>query len=741
MRLFIYIFFIIIFSFKVYAEIINKIEIEGNNRISNSNIILFGKIELNEDYDNNKINRTLKNLYETEFFEKINIGVKNNILIIKVLENPIVQSIEITGVKNKTVLELLRDNLSLKEKNPFVENKVRRDEIKLKNILKINGYYFSEIKSKVKNNENNTIDLKYEIELGEKAYISSIKFIGDKKIKDRKLKNIIVSEESKFWKFISKKKFVDSNRIKLDEKLLKNYYKNNGYYNVKVYSSFAQLIDSNNFELVFNINAGEKFKFNNITLDVPKGYSKDNFEEIFKTMDKLKGKSYSINRIDKILKEIDKIVIQKQFEFINASYSEKLRAKNIDLNIKLTESRKEYVEKINILGNYITNESVIRNEIISDEGDPYNEILFKKSINKIKSRNIFKTVQTNVKDGSTDQLKVIDVIVEEKPTGEISAGAGTGTSGSSISFSIAENNYLGRGSKVNLSATLSDDSVEGKFRISEPNFKNSDKTLNTTIESSRNDLMSKFGYKTNETGFSFGTTFEQYQDIFFSPEISMYYESLTTSSKASNAKKKQEGDYLDTNFSYSLNLNKLNQNFQPTDGYRSTFSQSLPILAEDKSISNAYEYANYTKLKNETVFSFIFFAKSINNFDDDVRISKRIFIPSRKLRGFAAGKIGPKDSDDFIGGNYGTAMNLAATLPNFMKDLENIDFSLFLDTANVWGVDYNSSLDSNKIRSSTGIAVDWFTPIGPLSFSLASPITKSSTDETETFRFRIGTTF
>ena len=741
MRLYIFIFFIVMFSFRVNSEIINKVEIEGNNRISNSNIILFGKINLNEDHDNNKINRILKNLYETDFFKEINISIKKNILIIKVKENPIIQSIEITGVKNKSVLGLLEDNLSLKEKNPFVENKVRRDEIKLKNILKVNGYYFSKINSKVKNNINNTIDLKYEINLGEKAYITSIKFIGDKKIKDRKLKNIIVSEESKFWKFISKKKFVDSNRIKLDEKLLKNYYKNNGFYNVKVYSSFAQLLDSNNFELVFNINAGEKFKFNNITLDIPKGFSKDNFKEITKTINKLKGKNYSINRIDKILKEIDKIVIQKQFEFINATYSETLRNKNIDLNIKLTESRKEYVEKINILGNYITNESVVRNEIISDEGDPYNEILFKKSINKIKSRNIFKTVKTNVKDGSSDQLKVIDVIVEEKPTGEISAGAGTGTSGSSISFSIAENNYLGKGSKVNLSSTLSDDSIEGRLRVSEPNFRNSDKTLNTTIESSRNDLMSKFGYKTNETGFSFGTTFEQYQDIFFSPEISMYYESLTTSSKASNAKKKQEGDYFDTNFSYSLNLNKLNQNFQPSDGYRSTFSQTLPILADDKSISNAYEYANYTKLKNETVFSFIFFAKSINNFDEDVRISKRIFIPSRKLRGFAAGKIGPKDNDDFIGGNYGTAMNLAATLPNFMKDLENIDFSLFFDTANVWGVDYNSSLDSNKIRSSTGIAVDWFTPIGPLSISLASPITKSSTDETETFRFRIGTTF
>ena len=185
MRLYIYIFFIIIFSFKVNSEIIDKIEIEGNNRISNSNIILFGKINLNEDYDNNKINRILKNLYETDFFEKINISIKNNVLKIKVQENPIIQTIEITGVKNKTILEVLKDNLSLREKNPFVENKVRRDKIKLKNILQINGYYFSKIKSKVKDNVNNTVDLKYEITLGEKAYISSIKFIGDKKIKDR----------------------------------------------------------------------------------------------------------------------------------------------------------------------------------------------------------------------------------------------------------------------------------------------------------------------------------------------------------------------------------------------------------------------------------------------------------------------------------------------------------------------------------------------------------------------------
>ena len=253
--------------------------------------------------------------------------------------------------------------------------------------------------------------------------------------------------------------------------------------------------------------------------------------------------------------------------------------------------------------------------------------------------------------------------------------------------------------------------------------------------------MGTYGYETTETGFSFGTSFEQYKDIFFTPSISTYYESLSTSNLASAAKKKQKGDYLDTNFSYSLSLNKLNQNFQPSSGFKSNFFQSLPILADDNSIINSYEYSIYSKLENESILSLIFFARAINNFDDDVRVSKRVFIPSRKLRGFQSGKIGPKDSGDYIGGNYGSALNIAATLPKLFVDLQNLDFSIFLDTANLWGVDYDSSLDKSKIRSSTGVAIDWFTPIGPLSFSLAAPITKADSDETESFRFKIGTTF
>ena len=409
----------------------------------------------------------------------------------------------------------------------------------------------------------------------------------------------------------------------------------------------------------------------------------------------------------------------------------------------MEDSEKFYIERVNIYGNFITSENVIRNSLIIDEGDPYNKILVNKSINQIKSRRIFKTVEETITEGSSDNFKIINISVEEQPTGEISAGAGTGTSGSSVSFGIRENNYMGTGVKIDTNVAVSDTGLKGLLSINNPNYKNSDKSFITTFESSQIDNMSTFGYKTSKTGFSVGTSFEQYEDIYFSPSISNYFESLKTSSKASDAKKKQKGDYIDSNFNYGLTLNKLNQNFQPSSGFKSSFYQTIPIYADDFSIRNSIDIAKYYSPNENAILSFKFLAQTINSIaGEDVRISKRIFLPSKRLKGFEYGRFGPKDGSDFIGGNYATALNFATTLPGLLSDLENIDFSFFVDAGNVWGVDYNDTLDdSSKIRSSTGLAVDWLTPIGPLSFSFAKAITKADTDKTETFRFDIGTTF
>ena len=727
-----------------YAEIIKNFKISGNDRISDKTIILFSGYSINDDIDQNKLNQIIKELYDTSFFEKISINFDNGILYIDVKENPLIQSIVFDGIKNKKIIEKLKKIILQKEKSSFVQNKIKDDQDRILNSLRVVGYYFSEVSTNVKKNNNNTVDIIYNIKLGKKALIKNIKFIGNKIFKDNKLRKIIVSEEAKFWKFISSNKNVDVKRIKLDENLLRNFYKNNGYYNVKINSSYARIIDDRYFEIVFNIDAGVKYFFNSLKLNLPADYKRDDFKELEKTLGKLEKKNYALNRIEEILDDIDEIALNNNYEFISATYNEEIIDKNkINLTISLKDTEKFYIERINISGNSITSEKVIRNQFLADEGDPYNELLLNKSYNNIKALRIFKNVETDIESFDNKKTKIINVSVEEKPTGEIFAGAGTGTSGSSLSFGISENNYLGEGIKLGSDFTITNETLVGKLFINEPNYKNSNRSFNRGIERRENDYLTKFGYKTEKTGFTFGTSYEQYKNVFFSPTISNYYEKITTNTKASNAKKKQEGSYLDVLFDYDIGLNKLNQNFNPTDGFRVNFSQELPLVSEDYTLVNELKFSKYFQSQNGTIFSLGFFtASSTSLTNDDARITKRIFIPSKRLRGFEPGKIGPKDGSDFIGGNFGSSLNFASTLPGLFTEIQELDFSLFVDAANIWGVDYDSSIDENsKIRSSTGIALDWFTPIGPLSLSYSFPITKNSEDVTETFIFNIGTTF
>ena len=236
--------------------------------------------------------------------------------------------------------------------------------------------------------------------------------------------------------------------------------------------------------------------------------------------------------------------------------------------------------------------------------------------------------------------------------------------------------------------TISEEEIKGKFKVINPNFKNSDKSLNTTIESSNADYMAISGYKTSRTGFNIGTGYEQYSNVFVNLDLSNYYEKLETSDSASEVKKKQEGDYFENLLSYTVSLNSLDQNFQPTEGSLAKFSQVLPLYSDDNTIENTINFSKYYSPTDNLVLSGKLFMRAVNSIDDNVRVSKRVYIPSSKLRGFESGKIGPKDGEEYIGGNYGTALNFNSTLPNILSGFENIDLSIFLDAANIWEVDY-----------------------------------------------------
>ena len=739
----IYTFLFLLISTTLYAEIISKIEIEGNQRVSSETIKMFANVSLGDDFDKNDFNSALKNLYDSNFFNSIELNIENNILQIYVEEFPIIQNVSIEGVEKKKIKNELIKNISFKSRNSFNKILLEKDKNTIANILKQFGFYFSNTQVLIEELEDNKIDLIYKIETGEKSKIKKITFLGNKIFKDNKLKSIILSEEYKFWKFISGKKFLNESLISYDINLLKNFYLNKGYYNVKINSSFAKIIEQNEFELIYNIDPGKKILFNEFKLNFPEDFNLTNYKKLNKYFEDLHLEPYSLNAVQKIIDEIQFITTDEQFETVNATVKENIFDNKINITFNIVETEKSFIKKINILGNNVTEETVIRNQILVDEGDPFNEILFSQSINNIKGLNFFRDVDYNIKVDEEDKSKTIDISIEEKPTGEIFAGAGTGTNGATVSFGVKENNYLGKGLSVDTNANISTDSIRGRFIIENPNYKNSDKSISFSLQASEDDKLDTYGYKSTRTGFTIGTNFEYYDDLFFGLATENFIEDIKVTSKASSKQKKMAGNYLDSFISLDLNYDKRDQKFATSKGYFSFYNIDLPLLSDTGTLNNTYRYKYFSELYegNNSSFSFLL-GSSFSVNDKNIKLSERLFIPGSRLRGFERGKIGPKDGVDFIGGNYMSAINLSSSLPQIFANSQNLDLSIFMDAASVWGIDYDDSISENsEIRTAVGIGLNWTTVVGPLSFSLSQPLTKADTDVTETFRFNLGTTF
>ena len=308
-----------------------------------------------------------------------------------------------------------------------------------------------------------------------------------------------------------------------------------------------------------------------------------------------------------------------------------------------------------------------------------------------------------------------------------------------MSFSISENNWLGQGVKLKTFAELNANTFKGGIQINNPNYKFSGNALNFNIESSTNDFPDS-GYENNVNAIGVGTGFEQYKDIYLNLNLNASTDKLTVLSSASDSLKKQAGTFSDIRGSYSLRLDKRDRSYMPTKGYVSRFGQGIPLIGDAAALENNYQLSVYNAFGENVIGSFKFYGATIHGLSDDVRLSRRIMIPQARLRGFD--KVGPKDKLDYVGGNYASAVNFEASLPNLLPEYTKTDVSLFLDAGNVWGVDYDGAVeDSNEIRSSLGAAASWLSPLGPMTFVLAQNISKANTDKTQTFKFQLGTTF
>ena len=728
----------------VLAEVIKEIEITGNNKISEATILVYGEIKKNKDYSEKDLNKIIKNLYETELFENIEVKIVNNILKVSVSEYKSISSIKLKGEKSNKFSEEVKKIIKLKEKKSFIKSYLANDIETIKNFYSSLGFNSITVDVKIEEPNENQVNLLIELNKGNKTKISSIKFVGDKKIRDKRLRDIIASEEDKFWKVLSRNTNFSQNLINLDVRLLENFYRSKGYKKVKVLSKMANFNNEGNVDLVYSIDAGERYRITKIETNVDEIFDQKIFFPLNKKYTEVIGNYYSPFTIKKLLESLDELISENNLQFVEHNVQESIDdgENSIAIRINVFEGKKVLVERINVIGNNVTNENVIRGELLIDEGDPFTNLGLQKSIAKIKARNIFSEVTTDVSEGSSDNLKILNINVKEKPTGEISAGAGVGSDGGSFAFNISENNWLGEGKKINFEMEVDSEAIAGTFNYTDPNYDFLGNSINYYLGSSSNDKPSQ-GYENTVVSAGVNTGFEQYKDIFATLGLDLSYDDLRTDGSASANLKKQSGEFSEIAGSYGFKYDKRNRAFMPTDGSIIAFKQTLPVYADKPFIGNTFTASKYMELNENIVSASKFYFSSINGLnDEDVRISKRRFLSSSRLRGFKKNKVGPKDGNDHVGGNYSAALNLEANLPNLLPDATKTEIGMFLDFGNVWSVDYDSSIeDSNKIRSSTGVALNWSSPVGPMSFIFSTELQKAETDQTQGFKFNLGTTF
>ena len=735
--------FFLILANTSFAEI-KKINIVGNTRVGSATIeSLVDRKIIN--IDTIYINNLTKKIYDTDFFADVKISFNQDELTINVIENPIVNFFYINGVKDSD-LDQINKIITLKENSIFSSSKLKKDIEATKEFLNGSGYYQSSIVPEVIKIDNNQINLIINIDKKDISKIKNIYFIGNKYFSNSQLMDVVTSAEDGWWKFFSTSALSEQ-RIEYDKQLLKDFYKSKSFYDVQVESAFASLDKNNNFTLTFSINSGKKYKFGDYDLKVSGLVLKETDISEIKSISNnlLKNEFYSPVIVNKLNKQVTDLLEKKRYGNFEINIQDaKAADEKINVTVLLNEGQKSLVNKINILGNTITEEKVIRDNLTISEGDQLNSSKIKKSIDNIKSKQLFSKVDYKVEDSDKKNFKDLNLFVKEQATGSISAGVGYGTNGGLFEASVNERNFLGQGINLNFTGRLSSDVIRGEFSYVDPNYKNSNKELAASLFSELDDYQNS-GYQNKRAGTRFATKYEIYEDIFFRPNLGVQFDKLEVTGNASSLLRSRQGDFLTTSLGYNFSYDQRDSKFIPTSGSIIYFDQNIATFFSDiptlqtgvgvtfykELFSDKYIGSAKARLANVTAFN-----------DKDVKLSDRIFASSSDLRGFEQRGVGPTDSGDHIGGNNLATLSLKSTFPNPIPENLRATTFLFLDMGNVWGADYSSSIsDSSKLRTSTGIALDLMSPIGPLSFTYSIPLSKASTDREQNFLFNIGSSF
>ena len=570
--------------------------------------------------------------------------------------------------------------------------------------------------------------------------------IGNENFPDSKLKSIMKTKEKRFLRFFSSADRYDPDKIEYDKQLITQFYNNNGYPNITFTSSIAQLSkNTNNFELIMYIDEGDEYNFGDIV--VSSDLKKINPDLALSVISASPGELFNKSLISDSIEIIKELAENEGYSFIEIipRFEEDLESKKININIQINEGPRVYVNTININGNTRTIDSVIRREIGLSEGDAYNKFTINYSKDSIRALNFFSSVDISEEKSNFPDKIDLSIDVEEKNTGEASIGAGYSSSSSgSITLGLRENNFLGKGQKVNFAASFANTRNTYDISITEPYFNNKNLSLSLEFYSKFTDPTS-VNYETEDLGFGLSLGFPLSSDKFLNTKYSLYTAKIKPDANATAYERLLGGTDTISEIGYLFSFDRRNSRYKPSRGFNLTLSQDIAGLGGTSYYyRNKGEYNIYKRLSDKLIGAFKLEAGSVNGYNGKYQpLSSNFRLGGRDLRGFKSGKVGPRTGTSYTGGQYFYLTSLETNI-DFNFDTYDITSTLFVDLGSVWGLEnpaYSTINDEHNLRSSAGINLNWDSAIGPINIIYATILESEATDTTDNLYFDIGYNF
>ncbi len=736
--------------------VVQRILVEGNQRIEPATVGSYLVIQPGDPFDAQLIDLSLKTLFATGLFADVAITRRDSNLVIAVVENPIINRVVFEGNKAKDDDDFYEE-IQLRPRIVYTRAKVQADVQKILEIYRRSGRFAATVNPKVIQLEQNRVDLVFEINEGDETGINKINFIGNEAFDDGDLKDVMVTAESKWWKFLETNDNYDPDRLAYDQEQLRKFYLSKGYADFRVVSAVAELTrDRESFYVTITVDEGEQYTFGELTVETElKELNADRLARII-AIDA--GDTYNADQIDNIVEAMTFAAGIQGYAFVDVRPRIKRNREEriIDIVFEISEGPRVYVERININGNVRTLDRVIRREFRLVEGDAYNKILIDRSRARVRGLGFFKEVEINEEPGSRPDRSVLNVDVEEQSTGELSIGAGFSSTDNFIAdFSISERNLLGRGQFLRLRATLSGRRQQIDIRFTEPYFLNRRLAAGFDIFKLTTDYEDESGFETESQGIGLrmGFPLTEYASMSlrytFRQDDIKVSEVLCTSGIISIRVCDQVGEETTSVAGFTWATDHRNDPITPTGGWQASLSQDVAGLGGSVKYSRTEASAAiYHGFTQDWVLSLRGDVGHVLGWSgEDVRLNDRFFKGGNSFRGFEVSGIGPRDlaTDDALGGKTYAIGTVELRFPLGLPEEFGMKGALFTEFGTLGGLDDSDTgpmiVDDMSIRASGGVSIFWDSPFGPVRLDFANAFMKEDYDKTESFRFSAGTRF